>query len=75
LISFTLIPKSQHILESLLFSRVRLAKVPSYSGFFEPTVAGVDRVLLWMVLSVGGLDLLICISNPSVGDLFSNAMS
>jgi hypothetical protein len=51
---------------SLFFSRVRLAKVPSYSGFFEPTVAGVDCVLLWMVLSAGGHNLLTSLCTSSI---------
>jgi hypothetical protein len=36
LLYLTLIPKSQHILESLFFSRVRLEKVPRTQGSFNP---------------------------------------
>jgi hypothetical protein len=64
--NFTLTHKGQHILESIFFSQVRLAKVPSYSGFFEPTFAGVDHVLLWMVLSADGHVLFIGSSSSSI---------
>jgi hypothetical protein len=41
-------------------------KIPSFSGFFEPTIANVDRVMLWMALSVDGHDLFIGLISSSI---------
>jgi hypothetical protein len=61
--SFTLTPSSQHILESLfLLSGKTCESTLRTQGTRTHVVAGSRFVLLWMVLSAGGHDLLISLS-------------
>jgi hypothetical protein len=66
LISHTLNPTSQHTLESLFFSRVSLAELFHTQGFIPCCFSGYSFVLLMMVLIVGGLGLLISLSNSYI---------